>query len=174
MKESYNRHQNMILAVLYSVLLLLTVPCMAMATAMPTEYDYVSGSVNLSASDKNGITATVYLKESPTATAQDTVTITFISDGNFFLSGKIAGVTYTNITGTYNVVNYDEGARYYFTAQELAAAGLVGDLTLKVDKTNGRILGGTGSVAMVPVPTGAWLFGTGLMGFVGVRRKKCV
>ena len=62
------------------------------------------------------------------------------------------------------------------TGQSEGAGGYTFD-GMQVGPTAGflPLFNGTGSLSEVPVPAAAWLFGTGLLGLVGVaRRKACV
>jgi len=54
---------------------------------------------------------------------------------------------------------------FFFTTQELASPFIAID-------QSGAIVGAGEAVHVVPVPAAVWLFGSGLLGFVGIARRK--
>jgi len=93
------------------------------------------------------------------------------TDGAGGISGTIV------ITDNWNANNFDQGGAFTGTATGTELAG-----TFAIDWTS-AISGGpfdgqvgtyaaTGTYSAVPVPAAAWLFGSGLVGLVGVARRR--
>jgi hypothetical protein len=80
--------------------------------------------------------------------------ITVKSDGYFDIALTDLTYTTTGINGYYGVT--------------LAETGL---LSIHMEPGTTKILGGTVSLAVVPIPAAGWLLGSGLVGLVGLRRK---
>ena len=79
-----------------------------------------------------------------------------------FVMGLILGSPLTNAGGTITVV-------YHPSSVEVICAGPTGCNEGNIAAIR-RITGG--SVSTVPIPAAAWLFGSGLIGLIGVARRK--
>jgi hypothetical protein len=96
---------------------------------------------------------------------------TFAGDfsvGGGLLTGTFTGLDVTgNFDGTYDF----ESASLTYTSGSLAT-GLAGGSIVGASFDGGRVIAKIGEVAVVPVPAAVWLFGSGLLGLVGVARRK--
>lgn len=116
-------------------------------------------------------------------------TVTFTSNSGSYDSAADSGFGYGTFGGTFSIGSLLGGT---FSGLEVFGYGNDIDYDFESDLafnsgslmgsyTSGRIEGlisgdiveaKLGTVAVVPVPAAAWLFGTGLIGLVGVARRK--
>lgn len=90
--------------------------------------------------------------------------------GDVFSKGAGPGVTFHAVltpTGT-NTGTFDIHASYMMTADEVAVAGFANNFVQWELKGTYAVTG----AAPVPIPAAAWLFGSGLIGLVGIARRK--
>jgi hypothetical protein len=89
-----------------------------------------------------------------------------VSQTDFLLTGPADSADWTNVTQTINIgPDVSGGVTLQLTAICGAAVGCISDYSWD----NISI---TADIAAVPVPAAVWLFGSGLLGLVGVARKK--
>lgn len=91
--------------------------------------------------------------------------------GTFMVDGGLLSGTFSQL----GVIGLDGGDAQFFADLTFISGSLKGDIS------GGRIegiLGGSdvvakiGEITVVPVPAAAWLFGSGLIGLVGIARRK--
>jgi hypothetical protein len=89
-----------------------------------------------------------------------------VSQTDFLLTGPAASVDWTNVTQTFNIgPDVSGGVTLQFTAICGAADGCISDYSWD----NVSI---TADVGAVPIPAAVWLFGSGLIGLIGIARRK--
>ncbi len=92
--------------------------------------------------------------------------------GTFTVDGGLLAGTFSNL----EVFGFGDGVNYDFSSNLVFSSGsLMGGFT--GGRIEGIIDGGIlqaklGEVTVVPVPAAVWLFGSGLLGLVGVARRK--
>ena len=141
-----------------------------------------------------GTVATVpFLVESASVSGSGTLTII---DGIYTLTADLVWVDIfsagtaggANISGTANLTNiqYDDGFSNIGTNADLLAlfngGSGVQTLTYQFGSpmsltqlfTSGATTSFSGNITPIPVPAAVWLFGSGLLGLVGVARRKSV
>ena len=89
-----------------------------------------------------------------------------VSQTDFLLTGPAASVDWTNVTQTFNIgPDVSGGVTLQFTAICGAAPGCISDYSWD----NISI---TADIGAVPIPAAVWLFGSGLIGLIGIARRK--
>lgn len=91
------------------------------------------------------------------------------NSGNVFFQGLINESTWSEITFDLGAVPMGASAAFIEFSQGMGPIDIPGGLlpgTILIDDLN------LGVVSAVPVPAAVWLFGSGLLGLVGVARRK--
>lgn len=157
------------------LLFLLAVPCVSFAG---TFYEYETLIGTYTSITASGLNASITFTDNDRPS--DNFTIIFSSANNvntFSLTGTLGGAIYTNLSGTYTMENYvapdpdfPYGSALSFLVGPLK--GRVGFDFIPGSGTGGTVDNGYGRFTQpVPLPAAGWLLGSGLVGFLGIRRK---
>jgi hypothetical protein len=138
----------------------------------------IIGEVTITGSTGNGTSNPGYLTS--------TGTITFSENETFVVSGNVAGNSY-RVEGTYEIKSMSSNGNY--TTQVIVTvqttntdgldtyygvpAGSTGTFVLQISNDSQKVRSGTLDLNAyaVPLPAGAWLLGSGIVGIFGLRRK---
>lgn len=136
----------------------------------------IEGTVILSGSNVFGLSAGEHIYA--TGTIDDSLfganmnTILFNSDSAYTLTIDVNGTIFTDANDTSAdgaLFTFTDGLLTNFDFQNLSFSSLG---TIFDDKNIMAGQWGTVTTSPVPVPAAAWLFGSGLLGLVGVARRK--
>lgn len=115
------------------------------------------------------------LKAAPLILEEPADTIDFVANGaNFDLSGTATPVNSTTLFGSNQFViaaSADNGLTWTDAISSITEIG-VGTHIYDITFTTGTIMSIDAIPHVVPVPAAAWLFGSGLIGLVGVSRRR--
>lgn len=172
------KNQKIYLALFFSLFLLLTVPCESTAESIPetTPYDLTIQQGSITTITGNTMAASLDFADSD----GNSLHIDFLQGGSYTLSGTLGTDVYVGVSGEYSV---DTTGRIVMgrttatgTLESANMEGFINMTFIPLDAKNqpGKVTGGTGafSILQAPLPTPALLLGTGIVGLIGVRRKK--
>ena len=87
-----------------------------------------------------------------------------VSQTDNLLGGPASSTDWTNVTQTFNIgPDVSGGVTLQFTAICGAAAGCISDYSWDNVSVKAQV---------IPVPAAVWLFGSGLLGLIGIARRK--
>lgn len=102
----------------------------------------------------------------------DTISITATTSGNFTATSSVTNNSITLFNDNQFVLAITDGIDWFEPLFwfEVAPNSNIYDITF----SNGSVLSIDATPTVVPVPAAVWLFGSGLLGLVGIARRKKV
>ena len=92
--------------------------------------------------------------------------------GTFNIGGGLLAGTFSGLTLSFFDNTYAYEASLIYTSGSLMGSLSSGRIEGIYDADLDKVSAKVGEVAVVPVPAAAWLFGSGLIGLVGIARRK--